>query len=544
MKILKIFLLVGLLAATVMSSAQDEKSLSQLNEDEQMVVEAIALYPEEQRIAILKVSAHPEIPVRLDKLRERSTAEFTDAIAHLDESEQRMMYDVSRFPELIAEICATGKRRSDKDMEAIFAGGNYQETVKENASRLNRAYFTELSAVNELFNQSQMDFEELIRPYDPDIQQAAQSLVQLPEILTVLTENIGMTVLLGDIYQRDPEWLLSELETLNSVLAEERAKELQDWKESLENDTQAMNDFEAASKEFAEQEGYDETDYYNGNVDVNIIYVHDYWRPYPYWFGWPYWYSYSYWYPYPWWYHWGYYYGPDRSVVIIGLPSTVFVHWHFTHYHYFHHYPHFTNHYIRHYQHHPRSRSSVTSVVRKWEREVTPQLPRNWMADDQGRAERIAEYGRFRVDYANAVAGSGEKMPTQREFLAQRADQYPTMKPMLSQKQETPPARAGTPQPKEIRTQPAAKPAERNVPPVQAPKTDKKEINRGWDYHNNTWDRKKPAAPPARQQPAAPSRQKPAAPARKDAPVQQRAPVRQQPPAQQAPKKNPVQPPG
>ena len=45
--------------------AQDQTILNQLREEEQSTIEAIALYPENERLAILTASMHPEILVRI-----------------------------------------------------------------------------------------------------------------------------------------------------------------------------------------------------------------------------------------------------------------------------------------------------------------------------------------------------------------------------------------------------------------------------------------------------------------------------------------------
>ncbi len=549
------FLLITVISLSNLAFGQTEEPLNQLSEDEQMVVEAIALYPKEQREEILLVSANPEILVRLSKIQENSAAEFKEIMSDLEFDVQKKIYDLVRFPDLVGEICNSGEKRKESALKDILDKGDYPESVRQNASFLNKHYFNTLNEINELTARSEANFTVLIAPYGTDIQKAAMELVGLPEVLSLLNENINMTILLGDIYTRDPVWLMNELDRLNTELAEEKTRELNEWKESLESDSQAMKDYEAAAQEFADEEGYRPGQYY-GEVDMNTIYVQSYWHPYPYWYGYPYWYSYPYWYEYPWWYHWGYYYGPNRTVVIIGLPSTTFVHWHFEHAHHFHRYPHFTDQYIRHYHHHRRSRSSVTTVVRHWEREVTPQVPRNFMTEDEGRVKRIQDYGHYREDYDKKVieARGQTPVPSQREFLKDNADKYPAMKPMLSEKQETRPVRPKAEQHPAARPGKIDRPAKPDQPviekrkvvtppsrPDQQKKTNQKEIIRGWDYHNNTWERQqKDIKVPERRTPV-PS-QKPAAPAKRDAPVQQRAPAKQQAPTKQAPRKDKVQP--
>ena len=137
----------------------------------------------------------------------------------------------------------------------------YPEDIGEQATYINRNYFDVLISMNDLFHSSQRAFEQVIDPYPDKTKKAYDNLVKLPEVISILTENMNMTVLLGDTYKNHPDALMHELDSLNVVVAEQKTKELNEWKQSLEEDSGAMSEYEEESQEFASEQGYNESDY-------------------------------------------------------------------------------------------------------------------------------------------------------------------------------------------------------------------------------------------------------------------------------------------
>jgi hypothetical protein len=80
--------------------------------------------------------------------------------------------------------------------------------------------------------------------------------------------------------------------------------------------------------------------------------------------------------------------------------------------------------------------SRLQPVYRDWEKRHKPELPTNWFDDDKNRVGRIREYGKFKLDYDAKVSVMREKSPTEREFLRDHADRYPSLKPVLTEKPE------------------------------------------------------------------------------------------------------------
>ena len=523
-----------LVLSRMISFGQNAGILSQLPEEEQNVIEAIALYPQRERAALLEASLHPEILVRMENIRKSTEEQFREKVKTLQEEDQKKIYNLARYPDLMTRICEGSKRMTNQEMKELLQA--YPEEIHEDAMAINQKYFDQLKEIQQMYRQADDAFQTMVSAYPESVRASYYQLLSLPAVVSVLTDNMSMTVLLGDIYSKHPEQLTKELDSLNVVLAEQQAKELSDWKQELEEDPEAMAEYEKAAKEFAADQGYDD-EVYNGpapDVYADQVYVDYIWQPYPYWFGWPYWYTYPCWYPYPYWYHWGYYYGPGDVVFFVGFPSSFFIGWTFYDDHHFYHYPHFTDQVISHYYGPRHTGAAVQPVLRSFEEGQKSAVPADWFKDPENRVERIKEYGKFKMDYDEAVkVPAGQTPPTEREFLKTNVDKYPTLEPVLKQPIQK------EYQPKKLREY---EPIPNGLPEKYVPKekvierekaSRPEEVERAKESHQNTWDRLKPA--PQQQPQRVPQRTEPA----RQQPQKQAAPPRQTaPPKQTQPRKN------
>lgn len=479
-KRITLFITALLICLPIFNIAQQVDLLSQLQDGEKEAIEAIAWYPKKERSAILEASMYPAILVRMQNIRKHSEAAFQSLLSNLPEDEQKQIFDISRYPELISSICVNGKKRSESDMDELLK--NYPEEIDETARHLNKKHFSLLQQVNTLYASSEKEFKDVLNTYPQETKDAYQELLKLPEVLTILTDYMSTTVLLGDIYKNYPEQLEEELDSLNTLVAEQKAKELSEWKESLENNPEAMAEYEEASKEFADDQGYDPTVY--NTTYTTDVYIYHVWRPYSYWFGPPWWYYYDYWYPYPWWYHCGYYYGPNNVIVLVGFPSPYFVHWHYYHHQHFYYYPHFTNHMITYYYGHRESMNSVNTGTETWVADHRNDFPENWIKDESQRVERIQEFGKFEMDYQEATQ-TNVKAPSKHDFLKENASKYPAISPVLND--ESNPVYA---KPEKEPSPYYYKPdkTEYKAPDkVIQPTSDPQKVNNAADYHHQTW---------------------------------------------------------
>jgi hypothetical protein len=235
-------------------------------------------------------------------------------------------------------------------------------------------------------------------------------------------------------------------------------------------------------------------------------------------------------------------------MVFMGLPSYGFMNWHFYNYGHFYHYPHFTNVIITH-CHRSNTGSSMNSVVRDWENDISRETPRDFLRDDNNRVDRLREFGKFEMDYQEAVQRQTANAPDRLEYLSANQSRYPQLKPILDEKpqrvpDQSPSSAPAADSPSRInpgQTKPTdagtTKPAPR---PIEQHGTQERPIDRATDHHQNTWQRpgtvppsnrppqqppvnrqptsppvnRQPSSPPVNRQPSAPQRQPSAAPQR------------------------------
>ena len=426
------------------SHAQPAGIIHQVPEEKQNIIETIALYDADQRTAVLEAAAHPEVLVRMGNIRANTEFLFKEKLTAVPEEDQKKIFNVTRYPDLMNAISSHREERTGEEMNELLQ--QFPAEIHEDAGFVNNNYFDLIVEVNQLYRQAEQDFQRMLATYPNDVRQTYSDLSKLPEIVSLLSNNLDLIILLGDEYRQHPKEVMAELDSLNIVVAEARAKELTDWKKELEANPEARQEYEQSAKEFSDNENEEEAnsdDVYAGAESKNHVeevYVHHTWNYYPYWFGWPAWYGYECWAPYPWWYHWGFYYGPYHTMVIWSFPSDFYMYWYFWYDPHMYYYPHYTDHIIHHYYGPRHIGSTIQPVYRNWERQHKRELPTNWFNDDANRVDRIREYGKFKMDYEITIRNQTDKSPSQREYLEKNSKRYPTLKPVLKER----PAPTGT----------------------------------------------------------------------------------------------------
>ncbi len=519
----------------------EEQLLAQLLEDERTSVEALVLYPEKTRLAILEASKYPETLIKLESMQSRTSQAFQSLLQQYPQETQEAIYDLTRYPGLIARLA--NERSEAPDLILNDYPVEIHKRVKD--AFYNHRYL--LSDADRLQKEWNGAFENLLQDYPALVRDALRQLVELPEVLDILSDNIRMTVLVGDLYQRRPAWLLQQLDSLNLVVANERAKELNDWKNSLEQNPQAKQEFIASTEEFANEYGnddsyyeYDDDLYFYEDAPEETVIEHHYYHHYPYWFGYPTWYVYPRWRPYPWWWDWGFYWGPNRMIVIVDMPSYYFTHWYFYRPYHHHHYPHLSAHFANHYYGHRTSSSSVTRTVINWREDNRNVVSESWLADARSRPDAFREFGKFEESRVNYNRKHADQPLTQREFLDKNSRKYPelskeaartqaperrdrttTEPPVQKRKTEPvvkPPSRKDPVTVPRTRTEPEIRqqPKANNQTPQKRQHVDIPKVDKARDYHKNTWEKSKieqprrQTTPSVRRQPAPKAKTQPA----------------------------------
>lgn len=307
-------------------SAYAQDAIETLKEEirkDSSVADAIALYPENIRDAIFEVSQYPKTIVSLGTAQEKSSQEFKDLIKNLSQGEQKKVYDLVRYPKLVNEI-AKGSKKSKAQLKNIVR--TYPEEIRKTAVDLGENHYDLLVNINKLYKKSEENFKKIIKPLPKKARSDFETLVNNPEVLSLLSENLNFTVKLGQAYQQDPKLVRKRAASYGENLKEKNKKAMAEWNQGLDEDPQALEETQEAAEQFAKDNGYDtsESDTSSGSFHFALSL-----NPYPYWFGYPAWYATPVWRPYPLWYHTGWYYGPGRRVVWVGWPSRSYAHWYY-----------------------------------------------------------------------------------------------------------------------------------------------------------------------------------------------------------------------
>ena len=188
----KLFLALVLCLPFVLSSAQEESFFPrELTVVDTATLEAISLYHEDDRMAILEICKHPTFLISLD----------------------------------------AGQKKYD-DLQNISILGDRVRT----------------------------GFKDLIADYPEETQLAAKRIVELPEVVSLLVDNLNLTVMLGESYKNHPEKILEEAEQYSLIVTRRNAEELADYQEQLKEDPEAYEEMLAAADQYAEDNHVDNYD--------------------------------------------------------------------------------------------------------------------------------------------------------------------------------------------------------------------------------------------------------------------------------------------
>lgn len=504
-----IFVVLALLSPLLLIAQSEQELLDQLLQEEKNSVEALVLYPEDTRRDILEACLHPEAIVKLESMQSKTSEAFKNLMRGYSQETQELIWDLTRYPGLITRLAQT-TGQSDSEVRVMLA--DYPAEVHPKALEARRYYFDLLLRVDDLNEQWRRTFDNLIRDYPDKTKNALRQLVELPEVLTLLSDGIRMTVIVGDLYRRNPEWLMQQLDSLNLVVARAHTKEIEDWKAGLEADPEAKAEFVRSAEDFAREYNYDDAyytydDVYEDGRPREVVVEHHYYYHYPYWFGYPYWYTYPRWRPYPVWYDWGFYWGPGNVIVIIDLPSFYFTHWYFYYPHHHYYYPQLSCHFTRHYYGHRNFGSSITAGVDNWRHNNREIVTDEWLDKARNDREQFREYGKLESAREKYNRTHPDKAMNPGEFLDKNKRQYPTLakeRPLPAEKpeavrkdkMEAPPA----PKKEPVITPPKTEPKEpRKEAPIPKTQPDKKapadipKVDKARDYHRDKWEQPKTA---------------------------------------------------
>jgi hypothetical protein len=235
-----------------LESSSEIQELREIAEQDRRAMEAIVLYPEEDRIAIFKACMYPETIVKLNRIRTRAIAGFESATATLNKQEQAALRTAVRNPEALKALSAGGSR------EQILAG--FKNVPNDLALAAVGLISREegkkaIAATERLYNDALLAMDEVIAAHPEDTRNAMKHLLRTPEVFAILADFLDQTVLVGAIYKKDPEFAIQRSAELHNQALDRNQKNLQDWYSSFQKNPNLWKEMKTAANTYAQQSG-------------------------------------------------------------------------------------------------------------------------------------------------------------------------------------------------------------------------------------------------------------------------------------------------
>src|SRR5258705_5706488 len=275
-------------------------------ETDKGIAASIAPYDAGVRLAILQASEYPNTLTQLQKSQTQTVASFQKMIGRFRKQKQEWFYTLTRYPELMHQLANLPAKQKPEAVYKLLP--KQDDDLKEAAWKLYKNEKKNLAKLDNIRMAANREFENSMTHLGTPARDAFRKLQAMPDVLTLLTNNIELTTRLGEHYKRNPSQVVAQLTTLHDNLEVQNQQEVASFKKQMEKDPKAMKELQQASQA------------YTGNT----YYGNPYYYPYSYWFGYPYWYSYPMWYPGMFWYYPGFYFGVGG---LYGFPSYGFSFW-------------------------------------------------------------------------------------------------------------------------------------------------------------------------------------------------------------------------
>lgn len=452
----KLMFVLMALSGYWMASAQEiRESVNRLLVQDSVDATTIAGYDAPVRASTFEVATNPQIVANLNDLRLKTNNEFKNKLSTYPREVQQQLWNLARYEGLINELVSAGQLANETRRNLL---AKYPDDIRSDAEDCVKNHFDALKDVNLTYNKFNEGFNAMIALLPGVTQKAFKDLLNYPDLLSLLSNNMNLTVRLGDFYHKDAAVLVAAFDTLHNQLEAQKAQDLEDWKAAMQNDPDAAAEYQASAKEFGTAYGYT-GDYYNSTNPVVI--EHYVFVPYAYWCGYPWWYEYQCWYPYPYWYYWGFTYWGGQ-LVWLSPPSWYFMHWHFGHPHHHHHYPHVTNCYINYYYGHHRSAPGNNAQVGNFIEHNREIVRADFGTNANNRVEEIKQLGKLEMDREEYNKKTATPV-SENDYLKKHAGEFPLLKSF---------------------EEPGVLPAKQNNPTTKPTEPTKNNDNQRYDYYD------------------------------------------------------------
>ncbi len=337
----KLLLLLLLIVFNKIYSQNDVATLNELISKDSSSIPVLFSYPDSIRNAIFITSTYPQGFVRLEEIQKNTSASFKAAVSKYKQSKQKELWEIIRYPELI-ELLIQNKDQNKNELSSLLK--NYPEGVKKSALYFIKNDPEIIIEISNIRNEFELKYKDLVKDFPENVKESYNLIIHKPELVSILSTDIKTSMLLGDLYKRNPPLIKHTADSLNVIMTKKNEAENEEWKAGINKDEGVQKELKKIANEYEQAENYTDDIYTDKDYTININYI----PPYPYWAGYPYWIGRPYWYPYPWWYNAGFYWHPNGPLFFLGMPSYHFGWWYYNHPHYHQKYPRASNYFQQH----------------------------------------------------------------------------------------------------------------------------------------------------------------------------------------------------
>src|SRR5580658_10589508 len=103
-----IYLLLLFLLPFAGANAQQVTTHTPWTKEDSAAINALALYPDSVRMEIFTACEYPAVIVNVASLQKNSSAAFADLVSSYDKTKQEDIWNLSRYPNLIARLVDGG----------------------------------------------------------------------------------------------------------------------------------------------------------------------------------------------------------------------------------------------------------------------------------------------------------------------------------------------------------------------------------------------------------------------------------------------------
>ena len=211
MKLHRFFFAILLLSCFSNLSAQDvQERISKLFTEDSTDIQTLAMYPAETRAKLLTASTHPDALARINDANKKSNEQFRKLIESYSKEDQEKIWNLTRFDGLIQKLALLNPPEGEP-LEEILK--SYPPEAQENARVVSSKFPSIAIDLDKQQKSFASEFDNVLREYTGNDQEAFRTLLQQPEALSLLNDNMNMTVRLGDLYKADPASVSKKMES-------------------------------------------------------------------------------------------------------------------------------------------------------------------------------------------------------------------------------------------------------------------------------------------------------------------------------------------